>query len=468
MLTEIDRAQAAAEDWDVVIAGSSFAAMFFLRGLRPGLRVLVVEKGRAVPHAAQLAGDRLPREDYAQQNSSGAAKEWIATTGFGGNSNCWWGQVPRFHPEDFRLAELYGVGAPWPLGYDELEPYWSEVEAVMEISGGGNEHLLPRSAPFPLPPHAPSRTDRVLRREMPGIWFAAPTARASGGSRATCCANGVCQLCPVDAKFTVLNGLAAFERPEARLLSGAAVRRVLRSAGTVTGVTVGEEETEIRAPLVALGTNAVNNAAILLRSGFASPALGRYLHEQTSHMLLVDVGMPNYFGGTSITGHGYGFYAGPHRAQAAAVLVENFNMPAAYRPVPGRWTHRMQLKLIAEDLPQAGNRVELGPDDAPRLVWTGHSDYARAGIARATAGLAQILPFPVEAVHDRGPAATEAHIQGTHRMGTDPAASVTDDRHRLHEAPDVLALGAGGFPACSPANPTLTLSALALRAGRLL
>jgi choline dehydrogenase-like flavoprotein len=53
-------------------------------------------------------------------------------------------------------------------------------------------------------------------------------------------------------------------------------------------------------------------------------------------------------------------------------------------------------------------------------------------------------------------------------MGSDPALSVVDDGLRLHEASNVVALGAGCFPTSSASNPTLTLSALALRAGRML
>jgi choline dehydrogenase-like flavoprotein len=63
-------------------------------------------------------------------------------------------------------------------------------------------------------------------------------------------------------------------------------------------------------------------------------------------------------------------------------------------------------------------------------------------------------------------ASTEAHIQGTHRMASAPEDGVVDRDLRTFECPNVLALGAGAFATCSPANPTLTLSALGLRAAR--
>ena len=87
-----------------------------------------------------------------------------------------------------------------------------------------NEAILPRSTPFPHSPHAMSRSDAACREAFPGLWVPVPTARANGGSRPTCCANGVCRLCPVDAKFTVFNGIDRFTRAGVRLLTGAEVR----------------------------------------------------------------------------------------------------------------------------------------------------------------------------------------------------------------------------------------------------
>ncbi|GIX13924.1 MAG: hypothetical protein KatS3mg118_1883 [Paracoccaceae bacterium] len=214
---------AALHEWDAVVAGSSFSAMFFLRGLPRHWRILLVEKGPHIPHADQLASRSLPAETIAQDNRSGRPKEWTLHGIFGGNSNCWWGQTPRWHPDDFRLGTLSGHGPDWPIGYDDLEPYWQEVEQVMEVAGGGTDHILPRSAPFPYPPHQPSRSDSALRAADP-LWTPAPSARANGGRLGQCCANGVCDLCPVDAKFTVLNAGGAFDHPRRPHDRGGAAR----------------------------------------------------------------------------------------------------------------------------------------------------------------------------------------------------------------------------------------------------
>ena len=469
MFEPIELTEAAAEQWDVILAGSSFSSMFFLRGLPTDLRVLVIEKGGIVSHPDQLVGASRNREDFAMDNTSGHRKTWVAHSLFGGNSNCWWGQVPRFHASDFELFETHGIGAPWPLRYTDLEPFYTEVEEVMEVAGGGTDGLFQRQRPYPFAAHALSRSDAACVSARPDIWVPVATARASGGSRPTCCANGVCGLCPIDSKFTVLNGVDAFQRTRVRLLVGAEVRSVDIERASATGVVVrtdGARETRIAADLVGLGTNAIFNAAILLRSGVQAEALGGYLHEQASRSVLLDITHKGFFGGSSITAHCYGAYMGDHRGTSAAVLIESVNTPNGLRTEKGRWTDRMNLKLIAEDLPSAENRVRLDARGEPRISWVGHSGYAFAGLDRAEAQLADFVPFEVERMDPQPLSVTEAHIQGTHRMGPDPATSVVDADCRVHGVAGLHALGAGVFPTSTPANPTLTLSAISLRAGR--
>ncbi|RWE71949.1 MAG: GMC family oxidoreductase, partial [Mesorhizobium sp.] len=93
--------------------------------------------------------------------------------------NCWFAQTPRFHPKDFRLKSLYGIGLDWPLSYDDLEPFYCTAEAIMSISGDPDmAAVMPRSGPFPQPPHRMSAPDRRMKAAQPGQHFVMPTARA--------------------------------------------------------------------------------------------------------------------------------------------------------------------------------------------------------------------------------------------------------------------------------------------------
>jgi choline dehydrogenase-like flavoprotein len=55
------------------------------------------------------------------------------------------------------------------------------------------------------------------------------------------------------------------------------------------------------------------------------------------------------------------------------------------------------------------------------------------------------------------------HVMGTYRMGSDPKTSVVDSLQRSHDHANLYLVGSGTFPTVGTANPTLTLSALALR-----
>ncbi|WP_170464350.1 GMC oxidoreductase [Ruegeria arenilitoris] len=425
-----------------------------------------MEKGLKYTHSDQVKNGPAVQETITQRNTSGLKKNWLAFTLLGGNSNYWWGNVPRFHPDDFVLNSKFGVGLDWPITYQDLEPYWERVEDIIEVAGGQSLDILPRRRPFPYPAHTPSRADLALQESSP-LWVPASNATSNGGSRPTCCVNGVCRTCPIDSKFTVLNGFDKLNHPGSHYLLGSEVRTVDIEGGHARSVRVkgsDGKEARLRASTIALGTNAIFNAAILQRSDVRNDALGNYLHEQAVVKVLVDTAnIKAFFGGTSETGLGYHFYHDIDRSTAAAALFETVNAPVSVRQEPGKWANRIHLRVAVEDLPIAGNRVVL-ENYEPVIEWTGYTSYAKRGVERAIAGLPDIIPDRIENLESTGILPSDAHIQGTHRMGLSARDSVVDDRLRLHSAPNVFVLGSGAFPTCSPANPSLTLSALALRA----
>ena len=56
-----------------------------------------------------------------------------------------------------------------------------------------------------------------------------------------------------------------------------------------------------------------------------------------------------------------------------------------------------------------------------------------------------------------------SHQCGTCRMGRDATTSVVDQNLRSHDVPNLYILGSSVFVTVGMANPTLTISALALR-----
>lgn len=55
--------------------------------------------------------------------------------GVGGSMVHYAGYTPRFHPSDFHTLSADGVGADWPISYDDLRPYYERIEAELPVAG---------------------------------------------------------------------------------------------------------------------------------------------------------------------------------------------------------------------------------------------------------------------------------------------------------------------------------------------
>lgn len=466
--------------YDVIVAGSGFGSLFFLEGYlrkRPQARVLVLERGHDRSHAWQLANakssDIAPETTYRRDP---AHKIWNFTIGLGGGTNCWFGQSPRFHPNDFLMRTLYGVSQDWPLTYDVLERFYVDAERKMSVSGSDEMGaVLPRSAPFPLPPHVITSVDRELRRAQPQFHFPIATARASVATseRARCCSTARCSLCPVNAKFTFENGFKNLAtHPSVEIRAAAEVTHIDVANGHARAVHYrsGEREHAARGELIVLGANAIHSAAILLRSGVDHPLTGVGINEQVGYQAEAFIdGIDNFDGSTITTGLNYMLYDGEFRKSSGAALVYFENRwPNGLRTEYGRWRQLVPLTVAIEDLPQDSNRVTLDADGTPRVAHATVSEYATRGVQRSFKGLEKVLaPLHVERLEFSNMRPTESHIQGTLRMGTDRASSVIDAQQIHHDVRNLIVVGSAVFPSCPPSNPSLTVAALSLRAAEL-
>jgi choline dehydrogenase-like flavoprotein len=465
--------------YDVIIVGTGFASSFFLmRYLEhapPSARILVLERGNEDTKAWQLANrlhTSIDPDDLVENDNPG--KEWYTSPGFGGNSKCWMGGTTRMMPGDFKLRSRYGVGLDWPISYDDLEPHYGVAEQVMLVSGPADSPM-PRTRGAPLVPHRFSDPDALLKKHFPDGWYQMSTARASvaTGRRGICCATGICGLCPVDAKFTIQNGLAEiYQDPRVTLRLRAEVRTVETAAGIAQAVNYLSAKKDERdtADLIVLGASALFNPHILLRSGFSHPLIGRRLHEQMPVYATIDLkGVKCYNGSTVLTGLGYLFYEGDHRAEHAACMIETWSSPFPYRPdgalrlERGRWNERLMLGFLFDDIPDDRNRITVSSRDpsVAHVHFEDYSEYAKKAADRIPQMIDKLAEaLPIERVVGTSLGTTAAHIQGTVVMGDDPATSVVDRYLIHHEYRNLLVLGASAYPTASPAYPTLTVSAL--------
>ncbi|MGM0582464.1 MAG: GMC oxidoreductase [Bacteroidota bacterium] len=465
--------------YDIILVGTGFASSFFLKKVldcvQEEIRILVLERGRLLNHSEQMTQQqeiegptRLIGDASNTYINQTPHKRWNTKNIFGGGSNCWWGCTPRPMPNDFKLKSLYDIGEDWPISYSDLEEYYCEAESIMNIAGP-DQTPYPMSQPYPLPPHEQTTVDKILKNEYGDLYISQPTARASQSvsSRPRCCSNGVCTLCPINAKFTILNGLKSiYQDQRVNVLKNAEVTHLDIEAGSIKGVQYKEngKTQSVNCELLFLGANAIQNPYLMLKSGIQHPLLGKRLNEQVSVNVevLLD-SLDNFSGSTVITANGYNLYDGDHRKERAAALIEGKNILEP-RLEAGKWRQLAKFKVIIEDLPSNENYVAEGTEK-PIVHYEGFSKYTQNTINALPSLLNDFLsPLPVEDITIGGINSTEAHVQGTVLMGETEEDSIVDENLAHHNIRNLFVGGSAVYPTCMPANPTLTICGLSLRA----
>src|SRR5580704_3772701 len=153
-------------------------------------------------------------------------------------------------------------------------------------------------------------------------------------------------------------------------------------------------------------------------------------------------------------------------------------------------SRQFRIGFLVEQDPDPNNRVTLSPtfSDAlnlprPQIAYD-ISDYTKQGIVAAFRMTnlmfgklgahnftvrAKDDPTGFDVTIDGNPTPTQlnfggaGHIMGTYRMGDNSKTSVVDSFQRTHDHNNLYLVGSGTFPTGGTANPTLTLSALAMR-----
>jgi choline dehydrogenase-like flavoprotein len=511
------------EPVDVVVIGAGFGGAAFCKRLAeraPFLRIVCLERGGWVDPATMPAYRRdwqrsvlsqwatspnlrlnavppSPSADYPVDDTASAFRP-LMWNGVGGSTVNWAAHFPRLHPSDFMTETLDGVGDDWPFTYFDLESYYDLNDAEIGVSGLAGDPAYPPKPLRPMPPLALGRLGMVAARGFDRLsWHWWPVDAAVNsipyGGRDGCNHCGPCLIgcvnrakSSVDATYwpkAIANGV--------ELRTHCVVQEVIIEAGRTTGVRYraadGRDYLQ-RAAFVVVAGNGIGTARLLLASGLASPALGRYLMFHPAAyvrgIFAEELDGPVGPVGCAIYSHEFyetderrGFRRGVHLqvTRENALLLQALRLEPAWgrdaqRLLREEFRHSIAVLVLAEDLPEPHNRVLLTErteaDGLPgvRIEYALSERSRRSldfGVDRAeellrAAGAYRVVRLPLAPL-------TGWHLLGTARMGLDPKHSVTDGRGRCHDVANLIVADGSLFPTVGAVNPGSTIGALALK-----
>jgi choline dehydrogenase-like flavoprotein len=178
-----------------------------------------------------------------------------------------------------------------------------------------------------------------------------------------------------------------------------------------------------------------------------------------------------YFGHAGVPGPTGKLGSIQQLATPPAGLVRE-ELPRALGPFVGpALDHLTGLLVMAEDQPQPGNHVRVDwqardtyglPELTVEHHYTARDARARAALVHQSKRVLRRAGAPVSYVHQ---IKTFSHAVGTVRFGADPETSVLDEDCRFRGVDNLHVVDASFMPTSAGLNPSLTISANALRVG---
>jgi len=512
---------AAEEQFDVIIIGTGAGGGTLAYALAPlGKRILLLERGDYVrrekdnwnPKAVNVEGKYQTKEIW--QDEAGQPLHPHTNYYVGGNTKFYGAALFRLRKEDFgELRHQGGVSPPWPIAYDELEPYYLKAENLYHVHGerGADPTEPVASGPYQYPPvsHEPRMqqlSDDFARSGLKpfhvplGVQLDEKDSHASKCIRCETCDGFPCLFhAKSDAQVVCVE--PALQYAGVKLLTNAYVERLETSptGREIRNVVVrrnGAAEV-YSANIVVVSCGAINSAALLLRSandkhprGLANSSgiVGRHYMGHVNSVLMAISKCPNptVFQKTlAVNDFYFGSKEWPYPMGHISFVgkLDGETLKAGAPAVAPKWTlelmatHSIDFWLTSEDLPDPNNRVTVGSDGKIVLSYRPNNEE---GHKRLISKLEQLMKEQAKcAVHghdcheglfarnlfagQRIPLAGVAHQNGTIRFGRDPKTSALDANCKAHDLDNLYVVDGSFFPSSGAVNPALTIMANALR-----
>jgi choline dehydrogenase-like flavoprotein len=521
---------------DVVVIGSGAgggAVAFKLAKL--GIKVVVLEKGEARNPAEntedELAEIQLERhrplaEDdptvvvSGGQIASEASRVGQAFYLLGGGTTRYTATSWRLRPKDFKKLSTYGKSpgislADWPITYEELEPYYTEAEYEIGVSGlPGIDPTEPhRSKNVMMPPLKRDNFQEILEKAGKSLgWkpFPIPVAIHSkinshtGGS--SCMQCGWCSGFPCQYRAKSSVELVLFPRAQDTgnfdVKSNAYATKIVMKNKKVAGVeyiNTDTGETEfIGCKVLVLAASAIQTTRLLMMSSAGSQnalanssgLLGKNLmfHIEAKGSAVFEENFhQQYYKKTGFHDFYYpgkeddfinhrSIQSGSKAGPISFALSRSGFGPQYFKQLQNEFLRTQEVQCMVEDLAQEKNYVGLSEKfkdpwgfPSPEIHHEYHEQDRKAAMAAV-----QKIKILLEAAGGKNIEIPETlqknitgrytwHLMGTARMGNNPETSVLNKDCQSHDISNLFITDGSGFCTSGGLNPTLTIQALALR-----
>ena len=547
--------------YDAIVVGTGISGGWAAKELcEKGLNTLVLEKGRMVRHGDYPTANLdswdfpnngiTPQEEidkhYWKQNRTGytvreARKHWFVkddehpyseTRRFdwmrgyhvGGRSIMWGRHSYRWSAMDFEANAKEGIGTPWPIGYEDIAPWYDYVETFAGISGEAmglpqlpDGNFLPEMELNCAEDHFRNGVMEAMGRPVTMGRVAHLTRYDSSvhkGTRGQCQYRNRCiRGCPFGGYFSSLSSTipVAMDTGNMTLRANSSVYSIIYDADTkrATGVRVRDTETgedlEFYAKVIFLCASAIASTYILMNAqdetdGMIdkSDQLGRNLmdhHFRVGASGSLDGYGDKYYKGRKPNGiyiprfqnlgdreskrdylRGWGYQGGGSRTNWMRAVRELDTTIGAEMKAemlkPGPWT--VGLTAFAETLPDESNRMTIDRDNLdinglPTVnfdaAWGENEKAMKEDMMNDAAEMLEAAGFKDVSTWDRHSSpGLGIHEMGTARMGTSETNSVLNMHNQVWQAPNVFVTDGAFMTSASCVNPSLTYMAFTARA----
>ena len=542
--------------YDAIVIGSGISGGWAAKELcEKGLKTLVLERGRNVVHikdypTMNLAPWELPhrgalsrqvlKENPLISKAAGYGEDtmhffvkdrdhpyvqakpfdWIRGYQVGGKSIIWGRACQRWSKHEFVAPEKLGYGMNWPIGYDDVAPWYSHVEQFIGVCGNRDGLEAMPDGEY-LPPFDFNCVEKHLsdslrakytdRHVVQGRWahLSQPKEIHLQQGRGTCQARNLCMRgCPFGGYFSSNASTLPWAMKTGKLTirPDSVVHSIVydEKTGKASGVRVIDAHThamyEFNARIIFVNASALNTNLILLNStsprfpnglGNDSGLLGRYVchHNYRTGANGKMAGFEDqYFYGrnptecilvnfrnlgkqdTDFVG-GYTTFTGAYRSQAEPTE----RVGAAYKEAlsqPGPWGIYMYMQ--GETIPKESNHVRLHETQKdqwgiPLLVTSVRYDdndekMIKDWRTEAKAMLEAAGCHDVETHDNHQAPGLDIHEMGGARMGKDPKRSLLNEHNQVHACKNVFVTDGACMTSTGNQSPSILYMALTARA----